>query len=245
MVRKCTCTFDQAFEWNHDDNERKKRHQKPEAAAVVWSSHCHLKKHTHNFHLATNNIVDNVIRYSNVYCFITKYRSILNTGRQIHQCFLHTHNRTHMLIISKKKRAFSVCATFHLCSSHTLFQSHWVSVWLFLFGCFAFIFIDSYKLLCGAFSLLRYFHSRRDAKCLLKACKTKPFAIVISCIASSNERYGGGNFVVVLFLCWFLLSFMCHRNFIFYLLGNAYLDSWHPFHNDVYVNESDELFHCL
>lgn len=67
-------------------NKRNKRNQR--ALAQIKPSN--LKEPTHNFSSCTNNIADNVIRYSNVCCFVAKYHFILNTGRQIHQCFLHT-----------------------------------------------------------------------------------------------------------------------------------------------------------
>lgn len=106
-----------------------------------------------------------MIRYSKVYGFVAKYRSILNTGRQIcTSTFLaHTHQ----------------CVQFHQSWCVLLIDALHVRSRLCLLFLFvdSYYFIDSYKL-CGAHFLLRL----EGMRCPLKPCTTKPFAIAIAIV---------------------------------------------------------------
>lgn len=137
------------------------------ANICLWSIQHYLKKLTHNFHPATNNnIVDNLIRYSNVYCFIThkislyiKYRQT-NTSMFLAHIQVQAHTTTH----HRAKSSFVWRKTHTHIHPHTqlaifIYALHIrsfnliVRLFLFVVSLSCIIFIDSYKL-CGAHFLL-------------------------------------------------------------------------------------------
>lgn len=150
-----------------------------EKRSTIRSSHsaaAYICICTYHFHFATNDSscsFDNVIRYNNIYCFIAKHCSTLNTGRQADKYI--NAARTHMSICKTKQYLSSkthnvrsiVNLYCHLCSPHMIshyfacsgLHTLWFSfVWLRLFIASHYSFVLAsieclccYKL-CGAFS---------------------------------------------------------------------------------------------